>query len=78
MASTLRSWPADEQKNAKGLAGAVGKFWQEPQYFGWMYVAQLHLAHNTAQNVVQKKQVGLDMFSPAELPLAIGKEVRLY
>lgn len=43
-----------------------------------MDVAQLHLAHNMAQNIVQKKQVGPDMFSLAELPLAIGKEVRLY
>lgn len=56
----------------------MGKFWPEPQYFGWMYVTQLHLAHNMEQNVVQKKQVGLNMFSSAELPLAIGKEVRLY
>lgn len=56
----------------------MGNFWLEPRYLGWMYAGQLHLARSTAQNLVQKKQVGLDVFSAAELPLAIGKEARLY
>lgn len=86
VASPLCLGPHEDERKAGGLGGVVElilaqatDFWVELD----LSVFQLHLAQDTEGEVpapaflahmVQNKQVGLDIFSLAGLPLALGKK----